>query len=355
MCVPKPAVSQASHGRVAAIDGLRGLAILSVVLAHCFGIPGFPFPASILSNALGNLGVRLFFVLSGFLITSLLLSEEMRSGTISLSGFYLRRSFRIFPAFYVYLGIVAFLAALGIIQLSRHSFLTAAVYLSNYIPYYSAEHEVRHFWSLAVEEQFYLLWPLLFLLLRSKRKTLLLSVLVVLPVWRILIYSHTAWGFAETIDRRFDAVADTLATGCLLAVLNARPEQITNLRRLVDSPWRFAILSVGVLTAFTAERPRTYYGVGQTVINLCLAVLIDRVVRWPDSQMAKFFRASWLVFTGRISYSLYLWQQIFLRQGLPDTIWVPLAVPFSFMAAYVSFRVIEQPMLRFKDGLLKKA
>jgi hypothetical protein len=132
---------------------------------------------------LGNLGVRTFFVISGFLITTLLLDERAATGSISLKKFYLRRVFRIFPASYVYIAIIALLSALGVITLKHNDLLCAVTYTVN--NHYERSWWVGHLWSLSVEEQFYLLWPAVMVWLGTKKAFWVAVVTVILaPLFR---------------------------------------------------------------------------------------------------------------------------------------------------------------------------
>src|SRR5579862_7766942 len=159
-----------SSSRIPSLDGLRAVAVVIVCISHLIG-----GPAALLD--LGTVGVRVFFVLSGFLITTLLLSEYDRSGTINLPRFYFRRALRIFPASYTYLAIIALAGSLGVIALRRNDLLYGLTYTVNYfMPASSAF--VQHAWSLAVEEQFYLLWPVL-LVLAGRRRGLQIALLYI--------------------------------------------------------------------------------------------------------------------------------------------------------------------------------
>ena len=142
---------------IPSLDGLRALSVVAVILGHTESalLDRIPFSASFRN---GGQGVAVFFVISGFLITHLLIKELRREGQISLHRFYLRRTFRIFPPFYFYLLVVAFLSLLQKVPVKATSMLAAATYTWNYVP--SAEGWILgHSWSLAIEEQFYLLWP----------------------------------------------------------------------------------------------------------------------------------------------------------------------------------------------------
>jgi peptidoglycan/LPS O-acetylase OafA/YrhL len=202
--------------RIQSLDGLRAIAISLVIISHCFGTPYFfPKSAQRFAGDIGSLGVRIFFVLSGYLITTMLIAERRTTGRINLKIFYLRRVFRLCPALYVYLGIVGLLGIFGLIGYRPVELLRAATYTT----WYSVEALwTRPTWSLAIEEQFYLLWPaaLCFFGIRGATRFALFS-LILAPVIRVGLWLFLpAW--VSPFENTFPTIADTLATGCLLAI-----------------------------------------------------------------------------------------------------------------------------------------
>src|ERR1700730_13855580 len=147
-------------GRIPSLDGLRAVSILLVLFGHASLSDGAPHALKPFNHA-GNIGVRFFFVISGFLITTLLLKEKSQTGTISMKKFYQRRILRIFPAAYVFIAVMGLLASLGWIALRRGELFYAASFTMNYHDFHAVW--LGQLWSLAVEEQFYLLWPALML------------------------------------------------------------------------------------------------------------------------------------------------------------------------------------------------
>jgi peptidoglycan/LPS O-acetylase OafA/YrhL len=185
----------------------------------------------------GALGVQVFFVLSGWLICSLLLREREKKGRISLRDFYVRRSLRIWPAFYVFLLTVAVLAAVGAIDVPLQDFVWAGLFLGNYAPQ-PLDWWLGHTWSLAVEEQFYLLWPLI--IVRCSPRTALkicVAAIAVAPVIRVAGYVLVPER-REQGDMFLHARMDALLFGCALALLPvAAPAAHRWLIGLVRRPW----------------------------------------------------------------------------------------------------------------------
>jgi peptidoglycan/LPS O-acetylase OafA/YrhL len=332
--LPAPELNQRS---IPSLDGLRALSVALVLLGHLSGTRNFPtVPAWVSGYA--TFGVRIFFVISGFLITTLLLKERAKRGSISLKEFYLRRVFRIFPAAYVYLLAVAVFAGIGIWH-----FAAAIFYVSNYD--YGRPWLLGHLWSLAVEEQFYLLWPLALLLFFRKRKAIAIATICISPLLRIAYFSglgaHLGWRY---IDWSFPTVADALAMGCLLALV------YPSFSKLVArfGKW-FAI--VPITTALIPLMPyyfstRAYNFLGISLMNFGIALTIlhamehkYRVLNWRP-----------VALMGAMSYSLYLWQQPFLNRD-SNGWWAafPANIVMVFGAAALSYYAVEQPMLRMRQ------
>lgn len=218
---PHAVSSKSGTVRIPSLDGLRAVSITMVILGH--GLHAMPqnWPArwpllfGVIAN--GGLGVSVFFVISGFLITSLLLKEEGQNGSISLRSFYVRRFFRIVPPFYAYLSCLLLLSVLGWISVGRGSFLAALCFVKDY-NYLTTDWWTVHSWSLSIEEQFYLLWPAALALLKRNTATKVAVWIVAAgPITHVV--SHI---FFHQIGPReifmFQIRADALMIGSLLAL-----------------------------------------------------------------------------------------------------------------------------------------
>ncbi len=214
-----------SEKRIPSLDGLRALSIGVVMASHTARIydpkdPRFnPFWA-IRSN--GEIGVEMFFVISGFLITTLLMREWDQSGRISLRDFYMRRAFRILPPYYVFL--LAILAAMRLqwIFIGNREWFSSLLFFWNYLPS-SNSWWLGHTWSLCVEEQFYILWPLALVGLgRSRARTLALGIFTLSPLLRIGSYFALP-AFRDKLTFFLSTHADALMAGCILALCGSEP------------------------------------------------------------------------------------------------------------------------------------
>ena len=329
-----------SRREIPSLDGARAVAIVLVILSHLttkrYSIP------LLWRVDYGNLGVRVFFVISGFLITSLLLKERQRTGAIDIGQFYLRRSFRIMPAYWVFLAIIALLIPFGWVRASYAQLPPALLYFSNYKFIMGS---LGHTWSLSVEEQFYLLWPGALLLFGLRRSLhICLALLLTAPAFRVL--SDT--GFWPTQSRyAFECVCDALATGCVLAMLREQLWQVPLYRRLVT--WRYALMLPVAALLLIAATPNKVLAqsVALSLLNFGLAITLDRYMRYPETAFGRVLNFAPVAWTGRISYSLYLWQQPFIYNATS----LPVKLVGPFVCAAASYYLIERPALALRQRL----
>ncbi|MBE7448494.1 MAG: acyltransferase [Kofleriaceae bacterium] len=337
-----------SSARLPSLDGLRAVSIALVLVSHLVGTPRFPVDARALGAVgdIGYLGVRVFFVISGFLITSLLLAEHARTRTVSLRGFYVRRFWRIFPAFYAFVAVMAVAWAAGALRLSWSDLVAATTYTMNY--HYDRSWELGHIWSLSVEEQFYLLWPALFLLAGPRRVVpVAVAMIALAPALRAL-----AWFVAPARDdvilEAYPCVMDAIAAGCLLAAVRPRLDRSATYLRFLRSPW-FALVPAIVIAANLPAWFALEYTTHITIMNLGVALCVDRCVRFPDGWTGRALNAAPLVWLGGLSYSLYLWQEPFLNpHGRMAINTFPLNLALAVACALASSYLIERPILAWR-------
>jgi peptidoglycan/LPS O-acetylase OafA/YrhL len=354
--VPASDPDHSHPSRLPSLDGLRALSIALVIAGHLTVSHTLPAwlqrPSAYLWRLdPGNLGVRIFFVISGYLITGLLIAEHQASGSISLSRFYLRRTARIMPAFYVFLTAMAIAAGLNLIHIPSSALLHAGTYTSNYV---HTAWSVGHSWSLSVEEQFYLLWPGLLVLLGLRRGFgVALLVLALSPLLRLTAVLQGNW--PDNPRYAFECVADALATGCLLAWGRGKLWEWRPYRRLLESRgmviWPLLVL---VIAGAMVKIPRPAEAlVGITLLNLAIAVGVDWVIRFPTSYLGTLLNAPAVAFVGVMSYSLYLWQQPFLSPY--NRVRFPLNLVGIALAALGSYFLVERPVLRLRAKLSHRA
>lgn len=347
--------------RVRALDGIRGMAITVVLVGHIFRSrpesTSEPWRWLMIPFRNPDLGVQIFFVLSGFLITGILLRERDRTGAVSLRDFYVRRALRIWPAFYVFLAVATALALVGVLAIDTADTVSAALFAWNYSPT-ARSPWLEHTWSLSVEEQFYLLWPLLLVRLSARRAVhVATTAILVSPIIRVVTYFLVPDG---RISGYFHTRADLLLAGCLLALLPvAYPALEERLREVTRRP-ATPILAVAflVLAPYGTELAGGMWTI--TVMWTITAVAIGAVLLLATDPRPSRIKSAlgWqpLVALGLISFSVYLWQQLFtIAEVSPWLRFPPIAVMCSVLAGWLSYRIVERPFLTMKDRIGQKA
>lgn len=337
--------------RIPSLDGLRGLCISAVLFDHLAGTGGFPVSAHAAERfSLGMLAVMAFLVISGFLITKMLLDELARSGRIQLGRFFVRRTLRIFPPYFVLIGGIVAADALGWISLRPNDVIHAVTYTSNY--HLERSWYLGHTWSLSVQEQFYLLWPVVIVLAGTRRAVLFAAFFILLaPFIRVGEWELIRWA-GQGIGHRFETIADAIAAGCVLACVRPRLHAIPLYRKLLESPFFFLVPALAVVANMMHDHPLIAFGVSITVINICIMLCFDWYITFPKGRVARVLNTAPLTSIGLISYSLYLWQQLFLvRESAAWTAQFPANLLLALLAGVVSFYAVERPAIEFRKRL----
>jgi peptidoglycan/LPS O-acetylase OafA/YrhL len=330
-----------------ALDGLRAVAVFVVISNHFFG-PAIP----------GDLGVSAFFVLSGFLITWLLLKEYGTAGTLSVRNFYSRRVLRIFPAYYCFITVSFIIDYFRGHPWDRALGLSSVLYVVNY---YNATHghpatSIAHAWSLAIEEQFYVLWPLVLIALARRRTTNALTILAVLIAavasWRSFLYLDRHVG-AAYVYNAFDTRFDVLAVGCLLAFCAAQSWFLPLARAMSRSAALPLVTVVLLLISRLGISAAYHYSIGFTVDALLVMVLLVQLLLLHRHPMWSWLQHPIVRYLGIISYPLYLWHPWGLGLGrwlhpLPLAAQFIVGVATCVAVASGSYYLVEKPFLTLK-------
>jgi len=341
------------------LDGLRAASIVFVILGHASEGRVSHLLAIILSR-LAHFGVCVFFVISGYLITTLLRREASVRGNVNLKRFYLRRTLRIFPPYYVYLAAIAVGATLGGWALpSNTRWWPALTYLTNI---FGTTWLLGHSWSLSIEEQFYVTWPIVLAICIRRWGTaagsrLACSIawcsLLVLPVLRVIVFGITRDGVVTT-----GLIFDFVAAGSALALFQASGEWIRArniLDRILRSDWTplVAIVAMALHLSFTGTI-RWRFAIDIVIVTPVEAVLLALFIAWavmnPDHLVGRALNARALRFIGVGSYSLYIWQQLFLGPQVPFANQWLLHSRLAAVGACaaVSYILVERPALRLR-------
>lgn len=324
--------------RISSLDGLRAISIILVLLGHLAGTRGFPSSFKIFEHY-ANFGVHVFFIISGYLITGLLLREREQSSRIDLLEFYRRRFYRIFPPAYLYMFVVTIIAW----RILKTSDIAAAfLYFSNY---HDGPWPLGHLWSLSVEEQFYLIWPAILALFFAARTRVLVLATVCCPLLRIVL-QLTGCRF---VDTGFFTVFDAIAAGCLLSIYW---KDLQRFDKFLLSKWALVCPLIALalpLQYFGGPRwlHHIFFASGLTVMHLAIALCLYNAVRmeWRVLNIVP------VVWVGQVSYGLYLWQQLFLNRQDQHS-WVtafPQNLVLALACTAASFYGVEKPFLRLRD------
>jgi peptidoglycan/LPS O-acetylase OafA/YrhL len=355
-----------SLGNVRGFNGVRGFGVLIVFVAHMNVI--LPIPHLLVIPG-GTVSLDTFFVLSGFLITTLLLNEQARRGQVKVSNFYARRVLRLLPALYVVV------LALVIFVWATHTWMhteTASIFsvLFYYANYYSATATgifsprlasgFQHMWSLSFEEQFYLIWPwvtIFFLTVRTRLRTVvivLLGLIVLVGIHRAVSYESGVHWWA--LFQRTDTRADSILWGTLLAHLWVRRREPT--RGLSIGAWIAVAFLLGCMVLTTQNGPFLYLG-GFDAIDIAVAVMLLAILegKWGGNWL---FNLKPFVALGIVSYGFYLWHlPVFFAIRFFDSHWsyllrVVVAVTVTLALTLSSWFLIERPLASWRKRLEAK-
>jgi peptidoglycan/LPS O-acetylase OafA/YrhL len=349
---------QQATPRWAGLDGLRALAVVAVLGTH-FGLIG--------SDSV--IGVDLFFVISGFLITSILLKERDRGGAVSLRNFWARRGLRLFPALGCAI-VLSLILSLATTPTVRHATVVGLpwvlLYVGNWAVAFGSGHPLgllAHTWSLAVEEQFYLVWPILCVVWIARvrhraRAAVVLGVLAGLDCV-YMVWAMNAWGPQRAFFGT-DTHCMGLLAGSALALFVNRPhgqfEPRQNSRRLIRVAGSLALALFGIL-CLSDTHSYTESGVIISLGTLAGLLLVGRLVLVPSGRMVTLLSGRGPQWIGQRSYGIYVYHYgfafVFLQtrqwHGLDRYLVILACLCATFALAAASYRWVERPFLRYKS------
>lgn len=346
------------------LDGLRALAILLVLFSHAIhtGIPSW------LKNTFqywspGTVGVRLFFLISGFLITTILNNELIKNERIDFKKFFIRRMLRIFPAFYFYLLVLGVLSHLDIIAIDSLAIIYSFFYIQNLNVFqntvlFPTSWLVSHAWSLSVEEQFYIIFPFMLKYFKNVLQNRPFKVMIIMTLtcsfFRMLNYSFP--DISRITGGVFFMHCDFLLYGAVLALYI---KVFSGYFKEKLFPFRYLFLIVACIILVYTSRVE-YYSVinilisGNLILFSNLYILLFFLM-FPNSTIGNLLEYGPVKAMGKISYSLYIWQQLFLGSTGHWTRFqfltmYPYNILIVFMCALCSYFFIERPFLNLKKS-----
>ena len=362
----QPIVNEQPLGYVAALDGLRAVSVIAVIAYHA-GLDAVPG---------GFLGVEVFFVISGFLITTLLIEEKSSTGTVSLRGFWLRRFRRLMPALFAMLAVTLLVVTFASTTSApefRRDVIAGIAYASNWwqifgvdTPYFGTGSlpVLRHLWSLAVEEQWYLAWPLVFVACTGRSKFRRVPLGVVALVTSVGIMVATGLAFVPDDEARTNLLylgTHTRSSGIILGAAFAllRPVTSTNSshRRFLDGALTCAAAAslgaIGVLASILHVEDAALYRGGLAATSIASIIVVAVVVRSRDGLVAQLLSIPWLVAIGKRSYGLYLWHwpTFVVVDARSSDARLLLALAVTVVINELTYRAIEVPV---RNGVIGK-
>jgi peptidoglycan/LPS O-acetylase OafA/YrhL len=353
-----PIPSSLNLSYLPSLDGLRALSIALVIAQHFLSHSRYELLIP------GNTGVQIFFGISGFLITTLLLKEKAKTGQIGLKSFYIRRAFRIFPVANLYLFVLIGLNIVFSLHITFASFATAFLYVKNLAPsgitvVNSPGWYTLHFWSLAVEEQFYLLFPFILTWNFKAYLRILIGLILFIPLAN-LIYYNTSFAATTGVPRTILSIivalwgrgTTTILWGSLCSILLFKgmlPENILLKYRRV-AIYIFALVIVVRMRGFLDWKETVALFITGPAIGLVLLLCIQR----GDSLFFRLLNLKPVRTIGILSYSLYIWQEPFTSRRpwanafpFADSWWLNLAV--LVIVSCLSYYLYEKKFLLLKN------
>jgi peptidoglycan/LPS O-acetylase OafA/YrhL len=334
--------------RIFGFDGIRAVSVLLVIASHVGIVEAAKNPAMIRFFSVFNasFGVRCFFVLSGFLITTLLVKEYERRGTVDIRSFMVRRALRILPLYFVVL-----LSLWPFVEAGRrweplYTASYAVFFVYNFIPHELNVHYLSHLWSLGVEEQYYILWPLLFGLLAAKRRWLLVicgAIVAICTIRMSIGYGEAAVSYSP--NRWTIPAIYPIALGAGLAILFADKKIGSAARAFVSSPTAAALATVLICLPLLH--------INSAIVEVLGAIGITAIIGWiytnQHRQVVKWMEWAPLKYVGTISFGLYMWQGVLTGNGSyrqlltfpPDPI---TGAMLTFPIAIISYHCFERPI-----------
>lgn len=341
--------------RIHSLDGIRFVSICLVLGAHLTKTSNISIEYNHISKYFfdGGLGVMIFFVLSGYLITYLLLNEENSNGNISLSNFYFRRVLRIFPVYYAFVFILFILNLSTKIEISTCAFVSSLTFTKNL---FCGSWIDGHLWSLSIEEQYYLLWPFFIKYFKVNLRIIIcLFFVIICPFARVYFYLNN-----DTSSLLFSPFSnfDSLFIGSLLAILSENNKLFfDNILKFKTNYFRIAAL-IAVYAVWYIKLKLVLgiitIPVGNSIQSIAISYLILSYSKISSGLIYKFLNINFIQFIGRLSFSIYIWQQLFFVSNdfyTPFSLWY-LNFPFNvfciFITAVISYYFLEKPFLKFR-------
>ncbi len=345
---------------IPSLNGLRALSIIIVLIGHSTFVPNSPKFFSFIQHYVVHMsfGVQMFYVISGFLITGLLLQEKADHGHINLKNFYIRRAYRILPVAFLFIITLIVLKLFGILYISTHDLACSATYVVDFLRVNTRSWFIGHLATLSVEEQFYLLWPLTLLFLPKRYYFIIIFVVLYYIVLTPWLYYHPQ-NSPLFLLKGMLLPAPPLLCGAILAV-GMFKGWFNRIHKILIHP----LTAFSFILALAAYLPGTFHVAGfysvpfdYLLSSVFIAMFIYNVIHSSSHNVIyKLLNHPVLNFIGILSYSIYIWQQPFFAPPsaayLVHAWWAVFPQNFilTFLVAAISYFTVEKAFLRIKKG-----
>jgi peptidoglycan/LPS O-acetylase OafA/YrhL len=344
-------------------DGLRAISILLVLLTHLGlykHIEKYTFLKNNFALISGTTGVKVFFVISGFLITTLLLIEQRDKGQVHFRKFFLRRILRLLPPLLVFCTIVLCFMLFRFISPNYVALVLAFFYCYNFVPHALYLTELGHTWSLAVEEQFYLLWPLCLHFMQTRRNKFLLSLLLIFLCLLAEVLLHLPYEIKGMVynlsdqyyvDRFFLPACLPIIIGSLTALI------LFYYTTAIEVHFRNKAWLLVVSILFFGSHiflPSSLWLLELLLQPIGISLFTIYIYFNPQAQLTKLLEWTPLAYMGKLSYGIYIYQGLFLRTGPGGNLWIqqfPQNLILVFGTALLSYYLIEKPIIKWKKKI----
>jgi peptidoglycan/LPS O-acetylase OafA/YrhL len=342
-------------------DGLRAISILLVLITHlgiALVVKDHLFWRKIFTLLSGSTGVMIFFTISGFLITSLLINEKKNEGRINLKNFFIRRFLRLLPPLLIFFLAILVLMLCNLLPPNYPALLISFFYLYNFVPYTYYTVELGHTWSLGVEEQFYFFWPFVINRISRIKEGALFSILIIIIciLWEILyplpIYFNGKNHYLTSyfyMERWFIPACLPIMTGALAAMLLFKNHSY--IEKTLSNKYLLLIVS---LFLFSAQLYFPYLSIH--LIHLFQPIGISILLLWiyfnQKSSLVNLLELKPVSFLGKISYGVYVYQGLFLTTAPIGKLAIqhfPLNILLVFITAILSYYLVEKKIMRFRN------
>lgn len=334
-------------------NALRAISVILVVITHLDLSDWIPNTDFVMKRVWllisGSFGVQIFFVLSGYLITRILLNEQTRKGTINFKNFFARRFIRLLPPLLLFFVIILVANFFDYLTNAKDSIFYAVFYIYNFVPKNVYSLEMGHLWSLAVEEQFYLLWPFTLTFVRKFKFIFILTILFVIACGLFNLF-HTRLELNNDyfVGRWFIPASCPIFIGCLGALVQHHfSEKTAFFASNATIAWPVILITY----LYPLYAPEKLISLSIVVQSIAIISLLLHIVHAQDKKWVNLLEFKPLAYIGLISYGIYVYQGIFLRTGGGSEIWFqqfPTNIIFVALIAVVSYELIEKPLLKLK-------